>query len=426
MTKLFEINVNLSENQKKNISDAYKKRETIVIRLTNDSLSGSDTLFVPATVKKRLEKNRKENKGMDIKLPKTNIRTQVGGSILTSALSLASAFGPTIAKTLGLSALAGLASEGASQVVKKISGRGAQKGGFLIPQNKIDKLIANKHLLTAKQKRDILNALQSGSGVVIKPTIKQSGGFLGTLLASIGIPMVLKALTGSGLHVEKSRPKRSIPVYVPPKQGKGKNKRMITYQPPPFIGNWKNPIGLGMKKKAKQKRGERPSIWTKQSIQKYSINRNRFLNKPLSNYDIKDWVKQLGIKHFRGVFSKDVLPTQIKNKECGIVNLDNHIGPGTHWVAYRNIDRFCEYFDSFGLMMPSEVKKYMATSGKRLEYSGDEIQERDSVLCGYWCLYYLLERQKGRSILDTIHNSEFDMSDTSVNHRFIINYFKNI
>ena len=71
MTKLFEINVNLSENQKKNISDAYRNRETIVIRLTNDSLSGSDTLLVPATVKKRLEKNRKENKGMDIKLPKT-------------------------------------------------------------------------------------------------------------------------------------------------------------------------------------------------------------------------------------------------------------------------------------------------------------------------------------------------------------------
>ena len=257
MTKLFEIKVNLSENQKKNISDAYQKRETIVIRLTNDSLSGSDTLFVPATVKKRLEKNRKENKGMDIKLSKTNIRKQVGGSILTSALSLARAFGPTIAKTLGLSGLAGLASQGASQFVKKISGRGAQKGGFLIPQNKIDKLIANKHLLTVKQKKDILNALQSGSGVVIKPTIKQSGGFLGTLLASIGIPMVLKALTGSGLHVEKSRPKRSIPVYVPPKQGKGKNKRMITYQPPPFIGNWKNPIGLGLKKKRPQKRREK-------------------------------------------------------------------------------------------------------------------------------------------------------------------------
>ena len=114
---------------------------------------------------------------------------------------------------------------------------------------------------------------------------------------------------------------------------------------------------------------------------------------------------------------------RIKNKECGIVSLDDNIGPGTHWVAYRNIDRFCEDFDSFGLKMPLEVEKYMTTSGKQLVYSIDEIQERDSVLCGYWCLYYLLERQNGRSILDIIHNSKFDMSDTSVNHRFIINYF---
>ena len=83
-------------------------------------------------------------------------------------------------KTMGLAALAGAASQGASQVVKKISGNGVQKGGFLIPQNKIDKLIANKHLLTVKQKKDILDALQSGSGVVVKPTKKQSGGFLGT------------------------------------------------------------------------------------------------------------------------------------------------------------------------------------------------------------------------------------------------------
>ena len=58
MTKLFEIKVKLSENQKKNSSDAYRKRETIVIRLTNDSLSGGDTLYVPATVKKRLERRK--------------------------------------------------------------------------------------------------------------------------------------------------------------------------------------------------------------------------------------------------------------------------------------------------------------------------------------------------------------------------------
>ena len=185
---------------------------------------------------------------------------------------------------------------------------------------------------------------------------------------------------------------------------------------------------MDQKKKLQKKRKpeERSPTRQKQSLQQYTNPRNHFVNKPLSNFYLLDWVKQLGIKHFRGVFSRDDLPKQIKNKETGIVNLDNHIGQGTHWVAYRNVDRFCEYFDSFGLAMPLEVEKYMSTSRKQLEYSGDEIEERDSVLCGYWCLYYLLERQKGRSILDTIHNSKFSMSDTSVNHRFIINYFKNM
>ena len=97
------------------------------------------------------------------------------------------------------------------------------------------------------------------------------------------------------------------------------------------------------------------------------------------------------------------------------------------WIVYRNVDStYCEYFDSFGLIMPNEVMKYLMTSGKQIFYSGDEIQERDSVLCGYWCLYYLLERQRGISMLGVIHNAKFDMSDQTVNHRFIIDYFKNI
>ena len=104
-----------------------------------------------------------------------------------------------LAKTLGLSALAGLASEGASQVVKKISGSGqrakrAMTGGFLIPQDKIQKLIDNKHLLTNKQKEQILSALQSGGQIVVKPSKKQSGGLLGTMLASIGIPLAIEAV----------------------------------------------------------------------------------------------------------------------------------------------------------------------------------------------------------------------------------------
>ena len=102
MTQLYEIKVSLSPNQKKNLSNAYHKRETIVLRLTKDSLSGNDTLYVPQNIVKRLDKNRKLKKGMDIKLSKTNIRKQVGGSLLSTVLALGRTFGPTIAKTLGL------------------------------------------------------------------------------------------------------------------------------------------------------------------------------------------------------------------------------------------------------------------------------------------------------------------------------------
>ena len=121
------------------------------------------------------------------------------------------------------------------------------------------------------------------------------------------------------------------------------------------------------------------------------------------------------------------MPNKIKRLETGIINLDTQTGNGTHWVAYRNIDdTVCEYFDSFGLIMSKEIKNYLKTSGEKLVYSSDEIQGRNSVLCGYWCLYYLLERQKGRSILDVIHNASFDQNDHSVNHDFIIEYFKDI
>ena len=51
--------------------------------------------------------------------------------------------------------------------------------------------------------------------------------------------------------------------------------------------------------------------------------------------------------------------------------------------------------------MPSDIYTYLLTSGKQIVYSNDEIQARDSVFCGYWCLYYMLERQKGRSVLET-------------------------
>ena len=174
----------------------------------------------------------------------------------------------------------------------------------------------------------------------------------------------------------------------------------------------------GVLKKKVQVQRQGSSSRKKQPIQLNSNSRNHFVIKALSNFDLMDWLKKLGIKHFRGIYSRDGLPHKIR-KECGIINLDDMTGPGTYWVCYRNLDSVVEYFDPFGLIMPNEALKCFRTSGKRIVYSMDEIQNRSTVLYGYWCLYYLFERQRGNSILNVIHNPHFDNDNSD----FIKEYF---
>ena len=139
----------------------------------------------------------------------------------------------TKAASKALPALAtGAVSALGSLGIDKIFGKG-MTGGFLIPQNKIDQLIQHKNLLTKAQKEQILAAVQSGGQLVINPTTKQRGGFLGSLLASIGIPLALEMgskLFGKGMT-------------LPRKAGQG--LMTMPKPPPPFYGNWE---GRGKKK----------------------------------------------------------------------------------------------------------------------------------------------------------------------------------
>ena len=56
-------------------------------------------------------------------------------------------------------------------------------------------------------------------------------------------------------------------------------------------------------------------------------------NKPLTNLEILDADRKLKIPRFRGVFLRDNLPLEPKRIECGILNLDDTSGNGTHWMA---------------------------------------------------------------------------------------------
>ena len=418
MTQLYEIKVSLSPNQKKNLSNAYHKRETIVLRLTKDSLSGNDTLYVPSNVVKRLAKSQKLKKGMDIKLAKTNIRKQVGGSLLTSILTLGRTLAPTLGKTLGLSALAGLASEGASQVVKKIT------GGFLIPNDKINQLIAYKHLLTNKQKKDILNSLQSGGQLVVKPTKSQYGGFLGTLLASIGLPLAIEAIkkmTGKGA------PRMGSDLI----NGHGA-PRLGMYQPPPFIGTWEQVRKGGGKKKSSQKNKKvrsRTIARQKQSIQKrpslkHSIVKPKFhKNIPISNYDLLKWCEYLNIP-IKDVLSRDENTPHNHMQALFIYNLEPSYMNGSHWVATYVKNGIVNYFDSFGMPPFQELVDHVKKKKLILLHQNNQIQNINTTTCGYFCLYFLNEMNKGTSYYDLL--KVFNIHDTMKNEKFIENHFKNM
>ena len=405
-----QYGVKLSDGQKDKLARTLSNKSAITIRLTKSDLTGSDHLMLTKTQLKRIEKAMNNGTGVDLKISKTQMShlVQEGGSLWSSLFSLGTKALPyatkamtKVAPALATGAVQALGSLG----IDKIFGKG-QSGGFLIPQNKIDQLIKHKDLLTKKQKEQIVSAVHTGGQLIVKPTKKQSGGFLGTLLASIGVPLLLNALTGKGLQVDSKRSRRSVNVHVPKvlsnKTSTSKKDGGLVlpqnWRSPPFYGNWPDQTGMGKKKRPrKTKKRERLTTREKQSIQQHPNTRfnilktksniPHFINKPLSNLDLLNWVKKLGMKHFRGIYSRDGLPPKILKNEVGIINLDSQIGPGTHWVAYRNGKNRAEYFDSFGLIMPNEVMIFLMTSGKQIFYSGDEIQERFSAL---WILVLIL------------------------------------
>lgn len=109
----------------------------------------------------------------------------------------------------------------------------------------------------------------------------------------------------------------------------------------------------------------------------------------LSNYEILNYIKQLQIPHFRGVFMRDKLPKTIKYKECGIVNLDSSAHKGTHWVAYKKHGNTVNYFDSFGQLKPSqELVRYFGSNVKIL-YNKDRYQKFNTYNCGHLCIEFL-------------------------------------
>lgn len=102
----------------------------------------------------------------------------------------------------------------------------------------------------------------------------------------------------------------------------------------------------------------------------------------------------LKIPNFRGVYMRNDLPLTIREKESGIINLDDKRGPGTHWTAYVKNGKDITYFDSIGhIKPPLELIKYFRSGGSKptIRYNFERYQNLQANNCGHLCLQFLYE-----------------------------------
>ena len=133
-------------------------------------------------------------------------------------------------------------------------------------------------------------------------------------------------------------------------------------------------------------------------------------NKPLSNIELLEAARKLKIPNFRGVSLRDILPKKPKKKECGILNLDDTTGLGTHWVAWYKNGTEKKYFDSYGLQPPNELVDYLTPKAHAtpvhspILYNTERVQPYDQVFCGHLCLYVLKQLGGGQHLQDIINS----------------------
>ena len=83
-----------------------------------------------------------------------------------------------------------------------------------------------------------------------------------------------------------------------------------------------------------------------------------------------------------------------------------------------------EYFDSFGLAPAQECIQLMKSSNKPIEYNSSQIQNIDSIMCGYYCIYYISQRSKDRKPVDIL--LDFKQKPDMVNELIIQEFAHNI
>ena len=177
-----------------------KHKTPITLRLSyNNLLRGDETVNLTQYQINKLEKAKNKGVGADIKISKAQLRkfATSGGSIMNLfriVSGVARKILPKILAPLATGAVSGL---GETAIKKAVGGSyqlSPEHVKMVVDTPEIRNQI--KQLLPVAQQKKLVNSYKSGSGLVLKTGRGQKGGFLGSLLAGIGIPLIAKLFGG--------------------------------------------------------------------------------------------------------------------------------------------------------------------------------------------------------------------------------------
>ena len=115
------------------------------------------------------------------------------------------------------------------------------------------------------------------------------------------------------------------------------------------------------------------------------------------------------------------MPEKIKDGAY-VINLDEYVDVGTHWVALFCNRNEIVYFNSFGVEhIPAEMKKFIGN--KNIKANIFQVQANDSVMCGYVCIGFIDFMLAGKKL--TGYTNLFSPHDFKKNDNIISSYFKN-
>ena len=127
-----------------------------------------------------------------------------------------------------------------------------------------------------------------------------------------------------------------------------------------------------------------------------------------------------GVNGFIGVFSLDQFFFLKDIEGMSIVNTQSSNQPGEHWFVVDAQNNNVIIFDSYGLLSP--VAKSVGIMDKifskyeNLWMNTYTFQSLDSNVCGDYCLFYIIARAQGYSVLSILTHMKFFKSSHERDH----------